>query len=106
MIRFLGRRRRAAEACGAVTVAHTHLYRGAAGTLPEEPLPEAGLAATVEFSDGVVAPGRLLPMAGGRTRLEVEAYCTASGTKIGPKAWILEPQPDAPERFRVRASGD
>ncbi|SFI25004.1 hypothetical protein [Albimonas pacifica] len=106
MIRFLGRKGAPAEAGGAVSVAHTHFYVGATGALPEADLPASGLPVAVEFSDGVVAAGRAIPMAGGRTRLQVEGYRTSRGARIGPKAWILEPTPDDPARFRVRASGD
>ncbi len=106
MIRFPGRKAVPAGTGGAVTVAHTHLYRGATGALPGGEVPPAGLPVAIEFSDAVTAPGRLLPMAGGRTRLEVGAYRTSKGAKIGPKAWILEPDPEADGRFRVRASGD
>jgi len=106
MMRFFGRKGAPEAAGGAVTVAHTHLFRGATGALPAGDIPTPGMTVTVEFSDGEVATGRLAPMAGGRTRLEVSTYRTAKGARIGPKSWILEPTPEDPARFRVRASGD
>ncbi|WP_339950647.1 hypothetical protein [uncultured Albimonas sp.] len=106
MIGFKGRKRDAAERGGAVSVAHTHLYLGATGRLPEEVKPGAGVPVSVEFSDGVATGGRLVAMPGGRIRLEVSAYRTFKGAKIGQKSWILEIDPEDAAHFRVRASGD
>ncbi|MDF2232990.1 hypothetical protein P2H44_10530 [Albimonas sp. CAU 1670] len=107
MIRFLGRKGDAAETGGEVFVDHTHLYLGATCRLLDaDAVSPAGNPVRVEFSDGVVASGRAAAMPGGRTRLEVAAYRTSKGARIGAKAWILEPNPEDADQFRVRASGD
>lgn len=73
---------------------HTHLYPGAllrsvdaVGEVPLSP----GDEILVQFSDGVLASGRLLEADGDETVLQMPIYRTQRGTEVEARAWRLVP---------------
>lgn len=88
-----------------LVAANTHLYPGARLRLAAnanaaaQPAWRAGEALLLEFSDGVVVPAALRRALADEIDIGVQAYRTASGTRIPPKNWRLRwlPPDDAAE---------
>ncbi|KRE89064.1 hypothetical protein ASG87_05840 [Frateuria sp. Soil773] len=83
---------------------HTHLYPGAflrALDALGGAMPSRGDGMLVEFSDGVVATGRLQEADGDAVVLRMPGYRTRRGTDVAPKAWRLVPA-DEPGQMKVQ----
>lgn len=68
----------------------THVYPGCLVTI-QESSGQRGVAIPVvaEFSDGATATANFEPVNQGELLVWVDAYTTARGTRIVPKAWRL-----------------
>lgn len=86
-------------------VSHTHLHPGCRVRMADAPAPAHAPDGLVEFSDGVVVPGRLARRDGTRVR-HVPAYRTARGADVEAKSWQLRPDDDGTGwRVEQRLSG-
>lgn len=90
-----------------VRIANSHIYPGTSGTYAlAQPLGAEPREVVVEFSDGVMAYGRLSALPGPRRRLEVDDHTTAKGAYIPPKVWILQNTGADGAGFLVREHGE
>lgn len=72
------------------SIGHTHVYPGCKVRLSDAPGRKRGADCLIEFSDGVVVPGRYAASTDAII-LRVPAHRTAKGTRIVAKSWRLEP---------------
>lgn len=73
---------------------HTHLYPGAllrSLDAPGDVRLSPGDELLVEFSDGVLASGRLLTADSNTAVLQMPLHRTRRGTDVAPRAWRLVP---------------
>lgn len=83
---------------------HTHLYpghRGKISGLAQIADMQADVDCLVEFSDGSATPARISKCDDG-WQLHADAYCTAAGTDVAQKFWLVDLTEDRGHvKFRI-----
>lgn len=81
---------------------NTRAYAGCPVTTRDPPAARAVVREVlVEFRDGVVAAANRAPAVDGELRVAVDAYCTARGSTIPARVWLLRPAPAGTGRYGV-----